>query len=419
MTAFGAPSVLVVDDDEIARMLARRFLGEAGFDVSEAVDGESALEQLALAPPDAVLLDVGMPGIDGFEVCTRLRVELGLDKLPVVMLTAIEDVASVEQAYAAGATDFSTKPVNWVVLAHRLQHLLRSAETLLDLERARDLAALGSWSMQVEDGRMTWSPQLDAMLAPRAGSAERTWNELLALVAAADRPKLEAGLRDAINGEPCDVVHRLRRPDDGERVVRQRIGATQVVAGRAKRLWGVVQDITAFHRASEQARRMTYYDEITGLPNQTAFRDHLSRAVARAERHSCLLGVLHVELTSCAVLRDAREEHTADAVLGEAAARLLEVARTCDFVSRVDGDFGDGELARLCGDRFAVVLTDITTYADAVHVAARIGCALSRPHGVEEQCIDLGARIGVAVYPRDGTDARALVRHAEDAGARG
>jgi signal transduction histidine kinase len=93
--------------------------------VQEATDGESALSAFSLARYDIVLLDVMMPGIDGFEVCRRLRV---IDPTTsVLIMTALEDSESIHHAYESGATDFITKPINWSILPHRLRYMLRAS----------------------------------------------------------------------------------------------------------------------------------------------------------------------------------------------------------------------------------------------------------------------------------------------------
>lgn len=110
------PRLLVVDDDLLVRDMAARSLRHAGFDVTEADSGEAALAAFDHAPFDLLLLDVMMGGIDGFETCRRLRrLEHGRH-VPVLILTGLDDIAPIEQAQQAGATDFITKPIHWGLL---------------------------------------------------------------------------------------------------------------------------------------------------------------------------------------------------------------------------------------------------------------------------------------------------------------
>jgi signal transduction histidine kinase/DNA-binding response OmpR family regulator len=121
--------VWVVDDDETVLMLAEGVLSELGFHVEIFNDPAGALNAIAQRLPDIIILDVMMPGMNGFEFCSRLRANLASADVPVLMATSLEDHNSITQAYEAGATNFATKPLNWAVETHRLRYMLRVAES--------------------------------------------------------------------------------------------------------------------------------------------------------------------------------------------------------------------------------------------------------------------------------------------------
>ena len=124
--ASGQHSILVVDDTPANIGILLDTLSKAGYRVRVASDGESALEQLQYSPPDLVLLDVMMPGMDGFETCRRLRQLPKLEQLPVVFMTALSDTQDKVRAFAAGADDYITKPFQHEeVLARVRVHLTR------------------------------------------------------------------------------------------------------------------------------------------------------------------------------------------------------------------------------------------------------------------------------------------------------
>ena len=127
--------ILVVDDDPTARLLMRDALQKTGFDVHLALDGADALRQFAGEFFNLVLLDVDMPGMNGIDVCTALRSKGG-EHLPIVMVTGLDDVKSVEAAYQAGATDFIAQPINWALIGHRVNYLLRASRALSELSEA-------------------------------------------------------------------------------------------------------------------------------------------------------------------------------------------------------------------------------------------------------------------------------------------
>jgi two-component system response regulator MprA len=113
----------VVDDDRGIREALRRTLALAGYEVRDAEDGDGALAQIASAPPDAVVLDVAMPGPDGLEVCRRVR-RLG-NRVPILMLSARDAVSERIAALDVGADDYMSKPFDTRELKARLRALLR------------------------------------------------------------------------------------------------------------------------------------------------------------------------------------------------------------------------------------------------------------------------------------------------------
>jgi signal transduction histidine kinase/DNA-binding response OmpR family regulator len=131
------PVILVVDDDLTMRMLVRASLEPEGFKVEELTDGIQVLSGLSDIQPDIILLDVMMPEMDGFTACLTLRGIPESERIPVVMVTGLDDLDSINRAYQVGATDFITKPINWAILPHRIRYILRASQAF---ERERKLA---------------------------------------------------------------------------------------------------------------------------------------------------------------------------------------------------------------------------------------------------------------------------------------
>jgi signal transduction histidine kinase len=120
-------SILIVDDDDIVRAIMRAELEAEGFDIIEAADGVEACNHCWSQLPDLVIADVIMPRMDGFTLCRELRANPVSQYIPILQATGLDDIASIEKAYEAGATDFIGKPLKWAVLKHRVRYVLRSA----------------------------------------------------------------------------------------------------------------------------------------------------------------------------------------------------------------------------------------------------------------------------------------------------
>jgi DNA-binding response OmpR family regulator len=132
-----SPLALIIDDDIVTRAVIADALEELGMQVREAGDGADGLRQFAAESPDVVLLDVTMPGMNGFEVCRAMRADPHGAHLPILMLTGLDDELSVDEAFAAGATDFATKPCNIPLLRHRLRYVMRAKQTADQLRYRR------------------------------------------------------------------------------------------------------------------------------------------------------------------------------------------------------------------------------------------------------------------------------------------
>jgi signal transduction histidine kinase len=142
---------VVIDDDAALRVMVREVLEQAGFEVEEAEDGEQGLATIESVLPDIVLLDVMMPKLDGFALCTQLRRHPKFRHLPVVMITGLEDVQSINRAFEIGATHFVTKPINWTLLEHQVRYALRNSR--LEHELLESDQALRARIVELEETR--------------------------------------------------------------------------------------------------------------------------------------------------------------------------------------------------------------------------------------------------------------------------
>jgi signal transduction histidine kinase len=145
------PYALIADDDIIIRMFAREALEQAGWMVGEAQNGREACAAFQRHPPDVVLLDVMMPEMDGFATCAALRRMPEGEFTPILIMTGLDDLDSITKAYDAGATDFIVKPLNAILLTHRIRYMVRANQVLQELRasqatltQARDAAIEGA-----------------------------------------------------------------------------------------------------------------------------------------------------------------------------------------------------------------------------------------------------------------------------------
>ena len=164
--------ILIIDDEDMTRMMIRRVLEDAGYSVLEAADGLQGVEICRRQRPDAVLMDVRMPVMNGYDACRAIRQEITTCHMPILMLTSLDDVVAVQIAFDAGATDFITKPINWAILSHRVRYILRASNAINELAQsqrrlsnAQRIGDMGDWEWDSRRDRVLCSDQAARILA--------------------------------------------------------------------------------------------------------------------------------------------------------------------------------------------------------------------------------------------------------------
>jgi PAS domain S-box-containing protein len=403
----------------------RAALRKAGFDVRMAEGGQDALRQFRSEPCDLVMLDVDMPDLGGHEVCAILRAEAG-PLLPIVMVTGMDDVASVETAYQHGATDFIAKPVHWALLGHRVRYIFRSHQAMLDLSaaEARNAAVLNAipdllFEVDIDGRYLDYrAPRTEMLAAPAETLIGRTVAETLP---PAEAEVCMAALRSALESGYCSGAQIELQVEAGRAWFELSISRKAVGAGEKPRFIVLSRDITERKVAEARVARLAYYDSLTGLPNRQSFLDRVDREIQRAGQRNEKLAVLFMDLDGFKTVNDTLGHATGDLILKWAAERLRDGLRPADLLSRPTG-FGDFdgtgpelELARLGGDEFTALLLNIEHPEDAVAVAQRIGKLMRKPFVVDDRNVTLSTSIGIALYPEDGADGVTLLKHADTA----
>ena len=417
------PLILVVDDDPTIRMLLREAMEVAGFTIVEAASGQEALSAFAGARPEAVLMDVLMPEMDGFQTCEALRGLPGGDIVPVLMLTGLDDVDSIRRAFEVGATDFATKPVSWVVLAHRVRYMLRTKRALDEvrssqagLASAQRIARLGSWEWDLATGRLQCSEEARRLFDIEAAEAVEGPEIFFQRLHPEDRTALSRTIEGALReGAPYGIDMRVVLPDGGVRFLREQAEVILDEHGTAARVAGTVQDITDRKQAEEQIRFLAYYDSLTGLPNRLMFTERLKGALVDGRRRGRKVAALFLDLDQFKRINDTLGHSFGDRLLQNVADRLRACLRSTDGMMRGDPIRSSDTVARLGGDEFIVSLTDIHRGEDAARVAHRVLDSLKGPFRLDAHEVFVTASIGISLYPDDGEDAETILKNADTA----
>ncbi|MER8664286.1 PleD family two-component system response regulator [Mesorhizobium sp. M1148] len=434
--------ILVVDDIPAnVKLLEVRLLAEY-FEVLTASNGPDAIETCENGKVDVVLLDVMMPGMDGFEVCKRLKSDPATAHIPVVMVTALGHVADRVRGLEAGADDFLTKPVNDLQLMTRVKSLVR-LKSLTDELRLRasttrniGIEALLSRSFASEDA----TPKV-LLIDERKSSFERIQNMLrgsaeldiatdphAGFFQAAEAPYecvlISTGFTDFDPLRLCSQLRSLDRTrflpiiliaDEGEegRIIRGlELGINDYLMRPIDQ-----QELTA--RLRTQVRRKRYNDQLrasvtqtiemavtdalTGLHNRRYLDSHLQTLFDRAVARRRPLSVMITDLDRFKTVNDSHGHDGGDDVLREFARRLRKNVRGIDLACR----FG--------GEEFVVVMPD-TDGTVAEKVAERIRAEIAQlpfAIGPDGKAIEVTVSVGVSSVLKGADTVAALMKRAD------
>ena len=244
--------VLIVDDDPSIRLLLGEALEAAGFRVEMAEDGEQALAFMAQYVPDLVMLDVLMPGMDGFEVCSRIRENPERSDTPIVMITGNKDLSSIQRAYDLGVTDFITKPIPWEVIGYRVNFIIRATGAFSELKRSEErlahaqrIANIGSWEWLLKADKIWFSDEALRIFRLNPACHDTSYQSFIASIHPVDRRRVEDAVIDAIDHSgSCSVDHQLLPVDGQVCYVHTEAVIVRNWNGTPIRLEGTIQDIT-------------------------------------------------------------------------------------------------------------------------------------------------------------------------------
>jgi len=420
------PRVLLVDDDEVNLLLTSIALRERGFAITEANSGEQALQLITDWLPDVVVLDAVMPGLDGFATCQELRHLPGYESVPVLMLTGLDDDASITRAYEVGATDFFVKSNQWSLLAGRLRYLLRASRTRHELERskaklarAQDLARMGSFDWR-RGATVVFS--IEGLRVFGLGpNEELNLRRIVRMMPKEDRRGSLRILRQVIDHGTvlCNDI-RVTLDDGRERILHLEAEPEFNELASLTGYTGIVQDVTDRRVAEDKIKHLANFDTLTGLPNRRQVFWRAERAIEYAKRLNHSVALLQVGLDRFKVINENLGHHAGDELLIEVSRRLRNCVRHSDQVLEGSADTPGQRLhrtleavGRLGADEFVVLLPEVACEADAMTTADAILAALREPMMASGQECFITASVGVALFPAHGLNVADLLRHAD------
>jgi two-component system cell cycle response regulator len=434
--------VLIVDDVPANLRLLEAKLSAEYYDVISAARGEEAMRAARRDKPDIVLLDVMMPGVDGFEVCRRLKDDPETRDIPVILITALDRREHRLKGLEAGAEDFLTKPIDDVQLLARVRNLVR-LKMATDELRSRE--AMGAKLGVIDSGRRA------QILAARAAAPAtilvvddnaRQAADIIAMLRSDRAVRFDQASASELGAPDMLIVSLFSRgfdgfriigkmrsveatrhlpilavvdPDDRDRSIRALdLGAHDVIQrpvdedelnARVRSLVKRKRTMEALRTVIDQSIELAVTDQLTGLFNRRFLFSQLTALMRRAAHGGAPVSVLMLDIDHFKKINDAYGHDAGDDVLREFAARMASNVRPVDFACRMGGEEfaivmpgASGDAACLAGERIR-------------RQVAAAPFILSR----QREGLDVTVSIGVAALdPRD-EDAEALIKRADEA----
>ena len=410
-------AILIVDDNHGKRMSIRSVLESLGHAMIEAESGEDALRAVMERPFAVILMDVHMPGMDGYETARLIRTRSECEQTPIIFVTAhSRDEAQIPIAYESGAVDFVFAPLVPEILRAKVSIFVELFQSLSDVttlgEQFRDSEArTRSVLDNVADGIITIDEKGIIESFNRAATDLFGYEEdegvgkPFALMLASQR----AG--DPLSTEQARLelmTHHDGRNRSAQSLGRCKDGSTfpieldmsevQLEAGLMH--IACVRDISERQTYTDTLQYQALHDDLTDLPNRVLFGDRVDLAIGASGRSGQPMALLLLDLDGFKLVNDRLGHEAGDGLLKIVAERIRDSLRAADTV------------ARLGGDEFGILLVD-ADLSGAANVSWKLERAVETPFAVLGHEVDMKASIGITLIPDHGDNVDDLLRRAD------
>jgi diguanylate cyclase (GGDEF)-like protein len=427
-------NILIVDDEPTVLKLLKDILTADGHVVRPFNNGELALRSIMAEAPELILLDIRMPGMNGFEVCRRIKEDERLKNIPVIFISAASDMEDKVRAFQEGGVDYITKPFQkeeviarvktHIVLSHTIQRMREIAESLRmseeSLKMAQTLARLGHWEWDIKSGQFICSEEMCRILGLEPQGLMANYDAFLQTVHPDDRERVASHLSAVQAGNSFDIEYRIILRTGEVRVVHGKgkvfcldasskqkkiIGTIQDIHERDQtKMLGVIQDVTEQKELQDRLEEQANTDFLTGCDSRRHFLEHAGEELLRIRRYGGEMSMLMLDLDHFKNINDSYGHQIGDTVLKKLVQVCQELLREVDVMGRIGGE------------EFAIMLPE-TESERALEVAERLCQAVAAAEIPMEDGAPLHftTSVGVASLTEDDTRIDEIIKRADSA----
>lgn len=425
-------NILIVDDNPNNLQVLLGLLTPVGYKIRPALSGEIALRAVEISPPDLILLDVRMPGIDGYETCRRLKANAHSRDIPVIFISAMQDTEDKLAGFRAGGVDYVAKPFQAEEILARvkthieLYRMQRHLESMV-AQRTQELAqSEACYRVIFEDSPiaiivydtatlnvLTVNCTFTRILGYSANEAVGQQVDFAA--ARENRAQLRTLARQlSEHSEEAAYTGPLRfSHKDGQLVEIEGVLQRVNYPGYKAQIL-MLQDVTENRRVEaqlqqaakehkQQIKKLEHFDVLTGLPNRTYLTERMLQGTEQSKRTGCWMTVCYLDLDAFKPINELHGKDIGNKLL----ANVADCLRSCLR--------GGDTLARIGGDEFAFLLMGGHSQSELIPLLQNIQKRLAEPFISDDMHVTLSASIGVTHYPQDDSDPDTLLRHADHA----
>ena len=399
------PLILIVDDVRAnQQLLARLFKDD--YRIKVASNGQRALEIAKSHSGIAlILLDIFMPGMDGYEVCIKLKADSQTRDIPIIFITAADDDASESYGLKIGAIDYITKPIKPVTTKLRVQKNIalsqyqeRLSFSMEIIKHSKEAILIADEKYRIIDINQAFSKITGYDRKDVIGKNYHCFSSNSEFGS-----KFQA-IWEEIHQHGYWAGELWNKKSTGESYP-EWVTILGITSPRSnlKHYVRIASDITLLKQREYELEHMAKFDLLTGVPNRTSLLLQMQQAIAKSQREQKLLGICYLDLDGFKPVNDELGHQTGDLVLIEIAQRIQNAIRKEDT------------LARLGGDEFVILLVDLEDHDAYKASIERILEAIHKPIFINAKRILLGASIGITLFPLDDEESDTLLRHADHA----
>lgn len=425
-------TVLIVDDNPTNLEVLRGILELADINVRPALSGDIALRSLEVFSPDLIMLDIRMPGLSGYETCQRLKANDRTRDIPVIFISALQDVEDKVKAFQVGGVDYVTKPFQENEVISRVKahiQLYRNKQYLEQLVRERTQELQQSearYRVLFDDSPLAvlvydvdnWTILNVNLACSRllGYAAEKMLGQEVGFFVEREQREYMRGLAKKMTAHSDEVAYTglvHLHHEDGHLLGTEGIVHCIEYPGYRAQIM-MLQDVTARRQAEEslqqaakdhqmQLTHMKLFDSLTGLPSRTLLDEYMRQGVEQTKVTNKQMAVCYLDLDNFGTVNDQYGKHNGDNLLISAANSIRSCMR------------GGDTLARIGSDEFVLLLLGLNNDEELNEVLDRVRARLALPFIADDFTITLSASIGLTIYPHDGADPDTLLRHADQA----